>query len=122
MTMVGDMRQYTQFQVGQSIPIAAANEGGGAGLGAGLGAGMAMGKAMADAMAPSGAGVTNQPAACDCSCPGLPERRCWDRNWRSLRAIIPTWFSISPLTTAGSTSWREASMQAFTSANTFRRT
>src|SRR5206468_8632929 len=50
MTMVGDMRQYTQFQVGESIPIAAANEGGGAGLGAGLGAGMAMGKAMADAM------------------------------------------------------------------------
>ena len=54
MNMVGDMRQYTQFQVGQSIPIAAANEGGGgAGLGAGMGAGMAMGKAMADAMTPA---------------------------------------------------------------------
>ena len=50
MNMVGDMRQYTQFQAAQSIPIAAANEGGVAGIGAGLAAGMAMGKTMADAM------------------------------------------------------------------------
>jgi membrane protease subunit (stomatin/prohibitin family) len=50
MNMVGNLRDYTQFQVAQSIPTAAANEGGGAGLGAGLGAGMAMGKAMADAI------------------------------------------------------------------------
>ena len=51
MTMVGDMGRYTQFEVAQSIPIAAANEGGGgAGLGAGLGAGVAMGQAMMDAM------------------------------------------------------------------------
>ena len=54
MNMVGSMRDYTQFQVAQSMPIAAANEGGGgAGLGAGLGAGMAMGKAMTDALNPS---------------------------------------------------------------------
>ncbi|HKW48214.1 MAG TPA: SPFH domain-containing protein [Gemmatimonadaceae bacterium] len=52
MNMVGNLRDYTQFQVAQSIPTAAANEGGGgAGLGAGLGAGMAMGKAMTDALA-----------------------------------------------------------------------
>jgi membrane protease subunit (stomatin/prohibitin family) len=51
MNMVGNLRDYTQFQVAQSIPKAAANEGGGgAGLGAGLGAGMAMGKAMSDAI------------------------------------------------------------------------
>ncbi len=50
MNMVGNLRDYTQFQVAQSIPTAAANEGGGAGLGAGLGAGMAMGKAIVDAM------------------------------------------------------------------------
>jgi membrane protease subunit (stomatin/prohibitin family) len=55
MTMVGDAREYTQFQAAQSLPIAAANEGGGgAGLGAGLGAGMAMGKAIADALTPAG--------------------------------------------------------------------
>jgi membrane protease subunit (stomatin/prohibitin family) len=50
MNMIGDMRQYTQFQAAQSIPIAAANEGGIAGLGAGLGAGMGIGGAMAGAM------------------------------------------------------------------------
>jgi membrane protease subunit (stomatin/prohibitin family) len=51
MNMVGDMGRYTQYQVAQSIPIAAANEGGGAaGVGAGLGAGVAMGQAMLDAI------------------------------------------------------------------------
>ena len=55
MNMMGDMRQYAQFQAAQSMPIAAANPGGGAGLGAGLGAGMAMGKAMADAISGAGA-------------------------------------------------------------------
>jgi membrane protease subunit (stomatin/prohibitin family) len=51
MNMVGDMGRYTQYQVAQSIPIAAANEGGGGvGVGAGLGAGMALGQAMADAV------------------------------------------------------------------------
>src|SRR6516165_7846918 len=34
MNMVGDMGRYTQFEVAQSIPTAAANEGGGAGVGA----------------------------------------------------------------------------------------
>lgn len=58
MNMVGNMKDYTQFQVAQSIPIAAANQGsGGAGMGASLGAGLAMGKAMADAMTPSSAGT-----------------------------------------------------------------
>ena len=59
MNMIGDMGKYTQFQVAQSIPIAAANEGGGgAGLGAGLGAGMAMAQTMMGAM-----GQIGQPAA-----------------------------------------------------------
>lgn len=42
MGMVGDLGRYTQFQVAQSIPKAAENEGGAAGIGAGLGAGMMM--------------------------------------------------------------------------------
>jgi membrane protease subunit (stomatin/prohibitin family) len=51
MNMVGDMGRYTQYEVAQSIPLAAANEGGGAaGIGAGLGAGVAMGQAMTDAL------------------------------------------------------------------------
>jgi len=54
MGMVGDMGRYTQYQVAQSIPTAAANEGGGAGVGAGLGAGVAMGQAMMDALKKAG--------------------------------------------------------------------
>ncbi len=52
MNMLGDMGKFTQYQVAQAIPIAAAaNEGGGAvGMGAGLGAGVAMGQAMMDAV------------------------------------------------------------------------
>jgi membrane protease subunit (stomatin/prohibitin family) len=51
MNMIGDMGRYTQFQVAQSMPIAAANEGsGGAGLGAGLGMGLGMAQTMMGAM------------------------------------------------------------------------
>jgi membrane protease subunit (stomatin/prohibitin family) len=50
MNMAGNLRDYTQYQAAQAIPIAAANEGGVGGLGAGLGAGMAMGRAMTDAL------------------------------------------------------------------------
>lgn len=51
MAMVGDMGRYTQFQVAQSMPIAAANEGGGAaGIGVGLGAGLTMAQQMMNAM------------------------------------------------------------------------
>ena len=60
MNMVGDMRQYAQFQAAQSMPIAAANPGGGAALGANLGAGLAMGKMMADAV---GGAAAPAPAA-----------------------------------------------------------
>jgi membrane protease subunit (stomatin/prohibitin family) len=50
MNVIGDMGRYTQFQVANSIPLAAQNEGGIAGIGAGLGAGMTMGQVMAGAM------------------------------------------------------------------------
>jgi membrane protease subunit (stomatin/prohibitin family) len=76
MGVVGDMGRYTQFQTAQSIPVAAANEGGVAGAGAGLGAGIAMGQAMGQAMsqavqqgggappaAPGGPGPRQGPAA-----------------------------------------------------------
>jgi len=62
MNMVGDMGRYTQFQVAQSLPIAAANEGGGvAGAGVGLGAGFAMAQQMMNAMKPAGPAPT-EPA------------------------------------------------------------
>jgi membrane protease subunit (stomatin/prohibitin family) len=76
MNMLGDMNKYTQFQVAQSLPIAAANEGGGAaGIGVGLGAGTAMAQSMMNAMkpgeppAPSGGGG---PAAAPSSGPTAP--------------------------------------------------
>ncbi len=54
MNMLGDMGRYTQFQVANSMPIAAANEGGGgvAGIGVGLGAGLAMGQQVMNALRP----------------------------------------------------------------------
>jgi membrane protease subunit (stomatin/prohibitin family) len=53
MNMIGDMGRYQQFQVAQSMPIAAANEGGGAAAaGVGLGAGMAMAQQMMNAARP----------------------------------------------------------------------
>jgi membrane protease subunit (stomatin/prohibitin family) len=53
MNMLGDMGKYTQFQVAQSLPIAAGNEGGGAaGIGVGLGAGLAMANTMMNAIKP----------------------------------------------------------------------
>jgi len=66
MNVLGDMGRYTQYQVAQSIPIAAGNEGSGAvGMGAGLGAGVAMGQAMMDAVkkATSTPGGGGTPAA-----------------------------------------------------------
>jgi membrane protease subunit (stomatin/prohibitin family) len=53
MNMIGDMNRFTQFEVAQSMPIAAANEGGGAaGIGVGLGAGLTMANSMLNAVKP----------------------------------------------------------------------
>jgi len=50
MNMIGDMGRFTQYQVANSIPLAAQNESGMAGMGAGLGAGIGIGQSMAQAM------------------------------------------------------------------------
>jgi membrane protease subunit (stomatin/prohibitin family) len=58
--VLGDrMQQYTQLQVADAIPVAAANPGGLAGAGAGLGAGFAIGGAMGSAFG----GAMQQPGA-----------------------------------------------------------
>ena len=67
------MAGYTKFQVAQSIPLAAGNEGGRAGIGAGLGAGLSVGQVMGQAMgqalnpaaapAPAAAAAPAAPAA-----------------------------------------------------------
>lgn len=57
MNIIGDMGKYTQFQVAESLPVAAANEGGGlAGAGVGLGAGLGMAQQMMNAMRPDSSG------------------------------------------------------------------
>lgn len=65
MNMIGDMNKYTQFQAAQSMPIAAANEGGGggAGLGAGLGVGMGMAQTMMNSMRSASGAAEAAPAA-----------------------------------------------------------
>jgi membrane protease subunit (stomatin/prohibitin family) len=63
--VVGDMGRYTQYQTAQSIPIAAANEGGAAGIGAGLGAGMTIGQTMAAGIAGASAAKPAPEAAAD---------------------------------------------------------
>lgn len=60
MNMIGDLRQYTQFQAAQSIPIAAANQGGMAGLAAGIGAGVGLGNIVSDAMRGATGGTAPQ--------------------------------------------------------------
>jgi membrane protease subunit (stomatin/prohibitin family) len=65
MNMIGDMSRYTQYQVANSMPIAAGNEGGGgvAGIGVGLGAGLTMAQQMMNAMKPGEAPPAAPPAA-----------------------------------------------------------
>lgn len=70
MNMVGDMGRYTQFEVAQSMPIAAGNEGGGAaGVGVGLGAGLTMAQQMMNAMKP---GTPAAPAPASPGAPAVP--------------------------------------------------
>jgi len=64
MNMIGDMSRFTQFEVAQSIPIAAANEGGGAaGIGVGLGAGLSMAQQMMSSMSAAAPPPAAPPAA-----------------------------------------------------------
>jgi len=50
MNMVGDLGRFTQFAAAESMPIAAANTGGAAGLGMGLGAGAAVAQVMSTSL------------------------------------------------------------------------
>jgi membrane protease subunit (stomatin/prohibitin family) len=65
MGMVGDLGKYTQYQVASSVPLAAQNEGGLAGVGAGLAAGVGMGQVMMDALRGSQAPAAAPAAATD---------------------------------------------------------
>jgi membrane protease subunit (stomatin/prohibitin family) len=80
MSMVGDMGKYTKFQAARSLPIAAANEGGGAaGIGVGLGAGLSMAQNMMNAMKsgePSGAPTAPSATATEPAQPGTDTKFC----------------------------------------------
>jgi membrane protease subunit (stomatin/prohibitin family) len=71
------MGGFTKFQVASSIPLAAQNEGGLAGMGAGLGAGVAVGQAMAQglsgAFAPAAVPATPAAAAAPNPVPPVAE-------------------------------------------------
>ena len=75
MNMVGDLNRYTQFEAAQALPIAAANEGGGAaGTGVGLGAGMIMAQQMMNAAKPQAEQPEGQSKFClECGKP-IPKR------------------------------------------------
>jgi len=71
--MLGDLNKYTQYQVANSIPIAAANEGGGAaGIGVGLGAGLTMAQTMMNAIKPGEAPPAGPAPAAPSGGPSAP--------------------------------------------------
>ena|ERR1700680_259972 len=80
MSMVGDMGRYTKFQTARSLPIAAANEGGGAaGIGVGLGAGLTMAQNIMNAMKsdePSGGVAAPSATALEPAQPGAETKFC----------------------------------------------
>ncbi len=64
MRIVGDLKQYTQFEAAESLPLAAQNPGGIAAAGAGLGAGLAIAQAISGATAaPAAAAAVADPLA-----------------------------------------------------------
>ena len=84
---------FTKFQVASSIPLAAQNEGGLAGLGAGLAAGVGFGNVMAGAlmpqqgMAPQAAPVAAAPAA-----PAAPAEEPIEARLEKLKNLLDKGF------------------------------
>jgi membrane protease subunit (stomatin/prohibitin family) len=67
------MGGFTKFQVASSIPLAAQNEGGLAGMGAGLGAGVAVGQAMAQGLSGAFAPAASPAAAAPIPAPAAED-------------------------------------------------
>jgi membrane protease subunit (stomatin/prohibitin family) len=63
--IAGDLGRFTQFQAANSLPVAAANQGGGAaGAGVGLGAGLLMAQQMLGALKPESATANTDAKFC----------------------------------------------------------
>ncbi|HEY0589634.1 MAG TPA: SPFH domain-containing protein [Pseudoduganella sp.] len=85
------MAGYTKYQVAQSIPLAAGNEGGLAGIGAGLGAGLTVGQVMGQAMGQAlnpGAAPTAAPAAAAPAAPAAPVQESIEDRLGKLKALL----------------------------------
>jgi membrane protease subunit (stomatin/prohibitin family) len=87
MNMLGDMGRYTQFQAAQALPIAAANEGGVAGLGVGLGAGLTMGQQMVNAMNPAPAATPGSSSGTKPAAPASGTKFCTNCGQSIGRAV-----------------------------------
>lgn len=61
MNMMGDLGRYTQYAAAESLPIAAANNDGAAGMGLGLGAGAAVAQVMANSLRSGATGPSGAP-------------------------------------------------------------
>lgn len=79
------MGGFTKFQVASSIPLAAQNEGGLAGMGAGLGAGVAVGQAMAQGL---GGAFAQQPAAAPAAAPAAPAQESIEDRLGKLKGLL----------------------------------
>jgi membrane protease subunit (stomatin/prohibitin family) len=86
------MGGFTKFQVASSIPLAAQNEGGLAGIGAGLGAGVAVGQAMtqglAGAFAPAGAQTAAPPQQAASAAAAAPAQESIEDRLGKLKALL----------------------------------
>lgn len=78
------MGGFTKFQVASSIPLAAQNEGGLAGIGAGLGAGAMLGQAMAQGMS----GAMQPPAAAAPAAPAAPAEVSIEDRLAKLKGLL----------------------------------
>jgi len=85
------MAGFTKYQVAQSIPLAAGNEGGLAGIGAGLGAGLTVGQVMGQAMGQAlnpGAAPVQAPAAAAPAAPAAPAQESIEDRLGKLKGLL----------------------------------
>jgi membrane protease subunit (stomatin/prohibitin family) len=80
------MGGFTKFQVASSIPLAAQNEGGLAGIGAGLGAGVAVGQMMGQAM--TGAVTGSMAPAAAAPAPAAPADLPIEERLAKLKGLL----------------------------------
>ncbi|MFM0738858.1 SPFH domain-containing protein [Paraburkholderia xenovorans] len=76
----GDLNKFAQYQAAQSIPLAAQNESGIAGVGAGIAAGAAIGKSMIDAL--------NQPAQAHAETPASTASNDYVERLQQLKTLL----------------------------------